>query len=156
MKPPALNVLVLVVVACLSTACHYGHGDDPVRFEHNRLVAIEVEVYDPQTNFVWENVGVRLVQANQEWSGCVCTNPERDDWYYTDAFGSVVFSPKRIADADIGFKVDEIGEAIISQPPAEDEAIVLIEVWAENFKPVLREVRLTYDQNDVFVSIPFE
>lgn len=148
----------LVVVACfsLSTACHHRHRDDPVHLDPNRPVTIEVEVYDPETNFVWKGVGVRLVQARQEWSACICANPNRDDWYYTDAFGSVVFSPKRIASAEIGFKVDGLGQAIINRHPAEDEAMVLIEVWAENFKPVLREIKLTYHQNDMFVSIPFE
>ena len=159
MKPPTPKVLVLVVVSLavgLLTSCHRHHRKDTPRLQSSRPVTIEVEVYDPETNFVWENVGVRLVQATQEWSACVCANPDRDDWYYTDEYGTVVFDPKRIASADIGFQLDELDRAIISGHPAEDEAWVLVEVWAENFTPVLREVRLTYDQNDVFVSIPFQ
>ena len=113
-------------------------------------------MYDPQTNFVWENVGVRLVEADQEWSGRICSNPDREDWYYTDTFGTVLFSPKDIADADIGFRVDELERAVISQHRDEDQAIVLLEVWSKGFRPVLWEVKLTYDKNDVFVSIPFE
>ncbi|MHC4077050.1 MAG: hypothetical protein ACYST0_01270 [Planctomycetota bacterium] len=154
MKPPAH--ISLAALACILTACHHGHGGEPVRYTHDRPVAIEVEVYDPTTNFVWENVGVRLVQADQEWSGCICSNPDREDWYYTDKFGTVFFSPKDIADADIGFKVDESNQAVISQHRDEDQATVLLEVWSKGFRPVLWEVKLTYDKNDVFVSIPFE
>ncbi len=148
----------LVVLACLSTGCHHGssHGADPVRFEHDRPVTIEVEVYDPETNYVWQDVGVRLVQASQEWSGCVCTNPNRQDWYYTDDLGVAFFSPADIADADIGFRVDELGQAVISMHRDENEAIVLLEVWAEGFKPVLWQVEMTGEKSEVFVSIPFE
>jgi hypothetical protein len=163
MKPPTPKVVRLVValaalavLGCLATACHHGHGRDPARLGKDRPVTIEVEVYDPETNYVWENVGVRLVQAEQEWSSCICANPDRNDWYYTDEFGTVVFNPKRIANAEIGFKVDELGRAVISEHPAEDEAYVLIEVWAEGFTPVLREVKVTYKKNDVFLSIPFQ
>ncbi len=149
--------LVVLALACLPTACHHGGGGgDPVRFDHTRPVTIEVEVYDPVTNYVWENVGVRLVQASQEWSSCICTNPDRDGWFYTDEFGVAFFSPQDIADADIGFKLDELDQAVISRHRDEDEAIVLLEVWAKDHKPVLWEVKLTYDKNDVFVSIPFE
>ena len=157
MKPLFPVPFIGLVAACLSTACHHGGGGgDPVRYEHTLPVTIEVEVYDPLTNYVWENVGVRLVQADQEWSGCTCTNPDRNDWYYTDEFGVAFFSPENVADADIGFQLDALDEAVISRHRDEDEAVVLLEVWAKDHKPVLRQVRLTYDKNDAFVSIPFE
>ena len=118
MKPLCPVFLIGLVAACLSTACHHGGGGgggDPVRFDHTLPVTIEVEVYDPVTNYVWENVGVRLVQADQEWSGCTCTNPDRNDWYYTDEFGVAFFSPRDIADADIGFQLDDaLDKAVIS------------------------------------------
>lgn len=147
---------ILCAVLPLLAACHHSsrHGES-VRHDKLRPVVIEVEVFDPVTNFVWVDVSVRLVQANQEWSGCICTNPEREDWFLTDELGVVLFTPELIAEADIGFKVDELGQAVIGQDRDEDEAVVLLEVWAKGFNPVLWEVKVTWDEPEVFTSIPF-
>ena len=114
-----------------------------------------VEVYDPNTGFVWENVGVRIVQAEQEWSGCVCVNPIGEDWYFTDEFGTVLFNSDDLAIADVGFLLDAFGRAVMSPDVLEDEAIVLLEVYAPGFGSVYQEVDLSWDEPRVYVPIPY-
>ncbi|MCK5945541.1 MAG: hypothetical protein KAI24_26360, partial [Planctomycetes bacterium] len=72
---------ILLLVAFSMAAC----GGRPRRgtvvvVEQPRLTSILVEVYDPNTNLAWENVSVRVVEADQEWSGCTCVSPYLD-WY---------------------------------------------------------------------------
>lgn len=95
-----------------------------------RDVALQVEVYDPVTNFVWEGVGVRIVEGAMEWSGCTCPNPNQQDWYFTGFFGTVSYDAGDLAEAQIGFMEDAFGRAVLSPHPDEDEAFVLIELAA--------------------------
>ena len=147
-----LKISVLFVLLATSACGGHGHSHTPVL--QNRSVLIEVEVYDPVTNFVWEDVGVRIVQAEQEWTGAIHVNPVVDDWYYTDPYGLILFSAADLAFADIGFQ-ESGGLAVISPDYLEDEATVLLEVSAPGFGTVYQSVDLSWDSPTVFVSIPF-
>lgn len=146
--------LPLLPLLALPTACGGHHSHAAVRTEPPRLVSILVEVYDPVTNYVWENVSVRIVEADQEWSGCTCVSPY-EDWYLTDATGRVLLDEYALADAEVGFLVDDFGRAILGPRRYEDEALVVLEVDAVGFAPVYVEVPLRWDQPDVFVEVPF-
>ena len=117
-------------------------------------VSILVEVYDPVTNWVWENVAVRIVEAEHEWSNCVCVN-QWEDWYWTDTYGQALLTEYDLAYADVGFREDGAGRAVIGSRWFEDEATVLLEVWADGFAPVYVEVDLCWCGPDVFVAVPF-
>ena len=87
MKTKLLFVLLLSMAL---VGCKRVHRNDPVVVRSSRLVSIEVEVYDPITNFVWEGVSVRIVEADNEWSGCICPSPYLD-WFDTGMIpGSVM------------------------------------------------------------------
>jgi len=118
-------------------------------------VEIEVEVYDPETNFVWEGVSVRVVEGYHEWSGCTCETAEPDLWLETDETGRVLFTSEFLADVDIGFRVNELGEAVIEADAQSDEAFVLIELDAIGFDRVQVDVPVSWDQPSVLVSVPF-
>ena len=64
----SLKALWLVPLLLLS-ACWDDDDDCDHCHDQPRPVSIEVEVYDPITQFVWEGVTVRIVEADQEWSG---------------------------------------------------------------------------------------
>jgi hypothetical protein len=113
-----------------------------------------VEVYDPVTNWVWENVGVRVVQAEQEWSLCTCVSPFAT-WYLTDSSGQVLLDEHLLAAAEVGFVEDGAGRAMIGPRSFEDQATVLLEVSAGGYTPVFVEVELRWDTPDVFVAVPF-
>lgn len=137
-------------------ACHDDHDHrhvPPVRTV--RPVSILVEVYDPATNFVWENVGVRVVEADQEWSSCTCVSPYAD-YYFTDATGQVLLDEAILAAAEVGFLEDNNGFAILGSRTFEDQATVLLEIDAVGFTPVYVEVDLTFDNPDVFIAVPFQ
>lgn len=120
-----------------------------------RPVEIEVEAYDPETNFVWEGVSVRVVEGYHEWSGCTCQTTEPDLWLLTDDTGRVLFTAEHLADADIGFRVNALGEAIIEPDVDSDEAFVLVELDALGFDRVQFDVPVSWREPSVFVSLPF-
>ena len=117
-------------------------------------MSIQVEVYDPITNLVWQNVSVRVVEAYQEWYGATFASPYTD-WYDTDANGLVLFDEDLLALARVGFLEDDSGRAVLGPATNEDEATVLLEVDAVGFTPVFVEVALRWNQPDVFVQVPF-
>lgn len=119
-------------------------------------VEIEVEVYDPITNFVWEGVGVRIVEAYVEPNRGYLFSPLVDDFFFTDPFGLVYFAPEDLAFANVGFTQDALGRAVLEPFLDADEAWVVLEVWSPGFLPVEVEVYLSWDQPFTFVSIPFE
>lgn len=145
---------LLLAPLFLAVACAPEHHDAHVVVPSPRPVSIQVEVYDPVTNYVWENVAVRVMEADQEWSGLTYTSPYVD-WYLTDRDGLVYFDEYMLADATVGFPEDPHGAAMIGPRSFEDEASVWLEVAADGFTPVLVEVQLSWDQADVFVSVPF-
>lgn len=120
-----------------------------------RLVEIEVEVYDPATNGVWEGVSVRAVEGYHEWSGCTCSAGNPDLWLVTDRTGRVLFTAEDLADADIGFQEDGNRRAIIEADRDMDEAFVLLEIDAIGFDRVFVDVPLSWLQPSVLVSVPF-
>ena len=147
---------VSLVSLVLAAACGHSHSH-----EHQapppavpRPVSILVEVYDPVTNYVWENVSVRIVESDQEWSNCTCSSPWLD-WYLTDASGRVLLDEYLLAAAEVGFLEDGAGRAMIGPGWDEDEAIVVLEIDAVGFTPVFVEVPLRWDMADVFVEVPF-
>jgi hypothetical protein len=152
---PNPKALLTLVLAWTLAACHDDDSCDCVPEEPPRLVSILVEVYDPVTNFVWENVAVRVVEADQEWSQCTCVSPFVDG-YLTDSTGRVLFDEYLLADADVGFLEDDLGRAILGSRRDADQATVVLEVYADGFVPVIVEVPLSWDQPDVFVEVPFE
>jgi hypothetical protein len=153
-----MNARVLSLAALLvSAACH--HGSDEVVVVEARVprpVSIEVEVYDPISGFVWQDVGVRIVEAYNERSSCVCETPYPDDWYYTDPSGLVLLSEYAIAAAEVGFATDPFGRAEIAPDGHANEAVVTLEIWAPGFASVFVDVDVTWGVPDVFVSVPFE
>ncbi|MEZ5964432.1 MAG: hypothetical protein R3F56_11350 [Planctomycetota bacterium] len=120
-----------------------------------RPVEIEVEVYDPVTNYVWEGVSVRVVEGYHEWSGCTCQAGEPDLWLTTDETGRVLFTAEHLAAADIGFLENERGEAILEPDRESDEAFVLVELDAIGFDRAQFDVPLSWSEPSVFVSLPF-
>lgn len=147
------SIAISVLFAAVACDCHDHHDPEYVYEPH--AVSILVEVYDPVTNFVWENVSVRIVESDQEWSGCTCVSPWVD-WFLTDANGRVFFDEYALADAEVGFREDGNWRAVLYPYSYEDEATVVLEVDAVGFTPVIVEVPLRWDQPDVFVSVPFQ
>ena len=147
----ALLIPFVLFAACCDDDDHH----DSAPAESPRLVSILVEVYDPTTNLVWENVSVRIVEADQEWSQCTCVSPY-EDWYLTDSTGRVLLDEYLLADAEVGFLEDAYGRAVVSPYREEDEATVVLEIDALGFVPVIVEVPLSWNQPDVFVEVPFQ
>jgi hypothetical protein len=147
--------LLFLSLALVVASCRGGNSRATLRNESPRLVSILVEVYDPTTNLVWENVSVRVVEADQEWSQCTCVSPYVD-WYLTDNTGRVLLDEYLLADADVGFVVDGGGRAVVGSRRDEDQATVVLEIDALGFVPVIVEVPLSWDQPDVFVEVPFD
>ncbi|MEO6597965.1 MAG: hypothetical protein ABIP94_24745 [Planctomycetota bacterium] len=150
-----LNSLLLISLALLASCGHRSHATPSVRNDPPRLVSILVEVYDPVTNYVWENVSVRIVEADQEWSGCTCASPY-EDWYLTDSSGRVLLDEYLLADAQVGFMEDADGRAILGSGLGEDQATVVLEIDALGFVPVIVEVPLRWSRPDVLVEVPFQ
>ncbi len=144
------------LILLLSTfACSGGHGHGPASVQVVRPVSILVEVFDPTTNFVWENVSVRVVEAEQEWSQCTCVSPF-EDWFLTDTTGQVLFDEFTLAAEQVGFVQDGAGAAVLGSRRFEDQATVTLEIDAVGFSPVFIDVPLSYGQPDVFVQVPFQ
>lgn len=151
----ALLFAALAALAALAS-CMPSH-DHYVIVEPSRLprpVSIQVEVYDPATNSVWENVSVRIAEADQEWSNSTWVSPY-EDWYLTDRDGLVYLDEYAIAAAEVGFDVDSTGAAVLGPRSFEDEATVWLEIDAVGFTPVWVEVPLSWSRPDAFVSVPF-
>ena len=142
---------VLFVPLLLVAACDCDDCDDQ---PSARPVSIQVEVFDPVTNFVWEGVSVRVVEAEQEWSQCVCVSPFVT-WHVTDVTGQVFIDEFELRAAAVGFLEDGHGAAVLGPQGFEDEATVLLEIAAEGFTTVFAEVPLSWSVPDVFVAVPF-
>lgn len=143
-------VSLLTLVAC----DYHSHSHAVARPVDSRPVSILVEVYDPVSNLVWENVSVRVLEAEHEWSGCICASPWVD-WHLTGSDGRVLLDEYTLAAAEVGFREDGVGRAVIWPYRDEDEATVWLVVDAEGFVPVYVEVPLRWDEPDVFVEVPF-
>ncbi len=134
-----------------ATACSSGRRD---LNRSSRPVSIEIEVYDPDTNFVWENIEVRVIESQQEWSGRTLSNPSQD-FYLTDRDGLVFLDEFELAINDVGFLEDPDGFALLRGERDADEAVVTVEIYADGFVPVLVDIDLSWFEPDVFVAIPF-
>jgi hypothetical protein len=154
MRTSPFVALLLAPALGLAACGERSHAHPVARPASPRPVSIEVEVYDPITNLVWENVSVRVVESWQEWSGCTCSSPWLD-WYLTDASGRVFLDEFVLADAEVGFLEDGNGRALLESYSDEDQATVLLEVDAVGFVPVYVEVALRWGEPDVFVAVPF-
>ena len=146
----ACSFLLLVV-----SGCSHGHRTTTTVQPTSRLVYVEVEAYDPVSGLVWEGVDVRIVEGWMERSGLVLTNPDPSFWYSTDQFGTALFSPLDLGDADIGFGLDPFGRARLDPFASEDEAIVTIELSVIGSPSVLVDVAVSWNEPDVFVSVPY-
>ncbi|HZN41177.1 MAG TPA: hypothetical protein VFD82_20395 [Planctomycetota bacterium] len=150
----SFKALWLVPLLLLS-ACWDDDWDDCDHCDDQpRLVSIEIEVYDPVTQFVWEGVTVRIVEADQEWSGLTHVSPYQIS-LITDSTGRVFFDEFALADASIGFVEDADGRAVLGDDAFEDEARVMFEISAEGHTPVTLFVPLSWHVSDVFVAVPF-
>ncbi|MFM1873917.1 MAG: hypothetical protein RL398_3339 [Planctomycetota bacterium] len=151
MRPYAALLSLVALAAC-------GHRHDHAHVvpapPPPRPVSILVEVYDPITNFVWENVSVRIVESEQEWSQCTCVSPYLD-WRLTDSSGRVYFDEYDLALADVGFVEDVGGRALLHADEWQDEATVWLEIDAVGFTPILVPVHLRWSSPDVYVEVPF-
>lgn len=123
--------------------------------EQPRLVSVLVEVYDPVSNLAWENISVRIVEVDHEWSGCTCVNPFSDDWFLTDGSGRVLLDEYLLADSGVGFLEDGTGAAVLDPEFDRDEATVVLEIYLVGFAPVIVEVPISWADPDVFVEVPF-
>ena len=87
-----MRILTVALLAVTAAGCGGHRGTTiVVRSETPRTVSIDAEVFDPVTDFVWENVNVRIVEAEQEWSGCICRSPYPNAWQLSDVDGLVFF-----------------------------------------------------------------
>ncbi|MGE3175355.1 MAG: hypothetical protein AB7O97_22210 [Planctomycetota bacterium] len=154
MRRPNRSLSWLVPFALLVGCGEKGHGHR-ASVSTARPVSILVEVYHPVTDEVWENVGVRVVEAYQEWSDCTCVSPY-DDWYLTDFTGQVLIDEFVLADAAVGFVEDRHGGAVLGSRSFENSAMVTLQIDALGHDTVFVDVPLTFDQPDVFVAVPFE
>jgi hypothetical protein len=111
MRPLALFGLLSLLLASCGGSVTVVEPVPVARVEY-RPVSILVEVYDPVTNYVWENAAVRIIEADQEWSQSTCSNPY-STWYFTDTAGQVYFDEAMIADARVGFLEDNFGCALL-------------------------------------------
>lgn len=145
---------LLALVPLLLCACGGGDDNPPKVVPTPRQVSIQVEVYDPKTNFVWEGVGVAVLEGDMEWSRCVCPNPA-PKWFYTDKYGTTLLSASLLGAAEVGFQEDEYGRAVLGPYADEDEAFVLLEIGAPGFKSVFVEVPVSFSDPNVFVQVPF-
>jgi hypothetical protein len=146
--------LLLSFASLVLLSCGGSKSRGEVHVDPPRLVSILVEVYDPVTNLVWENVSVRIAEADQEWCGCTYASPF-DDWYLTDATGRVLLDEFLLADAQVGFLEDSDGRAVVGAELDRDEVLVVLQVEAPGFTPVVVEVPLNWETPDVFVEVPF-
>ena len=152
------KILPVLLLAVLASACHR-HRRATVVVQSQpqpRTVSIEVEVYDPISGFVWQDVGVRVVEAYNEWSDCLCENPKFDDYYFTNSSGLVFLSEFDLAFAEVGFIEDSSQRALLEPGTSADEAVVTLEISALTFDTVYVDVPLSWDDPNVFVSVPFE
>ena len=143
------------VLASLLAGCSAHYEEEVAQPLTARAVSVEVEVYDPVTGFVWEDVGVRVVEADMEWSGVVKSNRDPNAWRYTDRFGIVYFDAADLAFAEVGFEEDGFGIAVLDPDFAADEAFVQVEIAAPGFRSTIADVPLSWEQPDGFISIPF-
>lgn len=153
-RPTTALLLCVLLLASCSDSVAASTSTVPVA-RRTRPVSILVEVYDPVTNWVWQDVGVRVVEADQEWSGCTWVSPH-EDWYLTDASGVVLLDEYVLAAAEVGFPLAPCGCAVLGSLAHEDEAVVVLEVHAPGFVPVFVAVGLSYAEPDVFVAVPFQ
>ena len=145
---------ILLVASFLSACGGGGRRRSAVIVQQPRFVSVQVEVYDPFTNLAWQYVSARIVEADQEWSGCTCVSPYTD-WFLTDASGRVFLDEYLLADAEVGFLEDASGGAILEPLIDEDEATVVLEIAAAGFASVIVEVPVSWNDPDVFVEVPF-
>jgi len=144
----SLLLLPLLLPGCTKTATVVVPAATP------RPVSLEVEVYDPVTNLVWEGVGVRVVAGTMEWSGVTIASANVA-WLVSDSAGLVFFDEYALASAGIGFVEDNLGRAMLEPDLGRDDAVVEIEVSAPGFVTVQAQVTLSWDNPDRFVSVPF-
>jgi len=147
-----LGLLLLVLSGFLSS-CGHGHTTARVR-TYPRPVSLQVEVYDPVSNLVWEGLGVSVVEADHEWSGCVCSS-KKDLVVYTDRAGTAFFSSSLLAEIDVGFQEDFYYRAVLGPGRDEDEVVVTIEVGDPTLGYVYFDIPIDFSEPDVFVSVPF-
>ena len=149
------TTISFAMICSLAVAgCSHGHHDNTTTVFYDRLTSLEVEVYDPLSNYVWENMAVRVVQVEHEWSGFVVVNPIVDDWFYTDSFGVVFFGSDLLGASGFGFLTDTFGRAVMSPDIFEDEAIVLLEIF-DGFGSLFYEVDMTWDNPRVLAQVAF-
>ena len=147
-----------LAAAIILTSCGSRGGDhdhDHAEVFLDEPVSIEIEVYDPVSGFVWEDVSVRIVEIEHEWSDQINVNTVQNDYFFTDFDGIVFFSPDYLGREDLGFLVDEFEGAILSPDILEDEASVLIEISAPGLGVVFERIDISWEEPRVFVSIPF-
>lgn len=146
-----LSLLLFSFAACGSRV----RQPTVVVVEQPRLTSVLVEVYDPVSNLAWQDVSVRIVEVDHEWSGCTCVNPIPDDWFLTDSSGRVLLDEYLLADSGVGFLEDSLGAAVLDPEYDRDEALVVLEIDAVGFAPVIVEVPISWADPDVFAEVPF-
>jgi len=144
----SLLLLPLMLTGCTKTATVVVPAETP------RPVSLEVEVYDPATNLVWQGVSVRVVAGTMEWSGVTIPSASVA-WLVSDSAGLVLFDEYALASAGIGFVEDQLGRAMLEPDLDRDDAVVEIEISAPGFVTVRAQVPLSWEDPDQFASVPF-
>ncbi len=121
-------------------------------YERHAQVSLTVFVHD-KDGFAWKDVEVRIKEAWNEWSACVCKGKEPWSKDYTDADGEVVFGPRELARSDIGFVENEAGAAVIGSFPDDDEAVIRLIVGDDSLGWVEIEVPINYHEPHVEVFV---
>lgn len=151
----AFSFAVLAAACDCYDDCHDDHHTPPPPPPPEpRPASILVEVFDPTTNLVWQNVSVRVAQSTQEWCGCTYVSSVPQS-FLTDANGRVLLDEFALADVQVGFQQDEVGRAVLAPFAGADEAVVVLEVFAVGFATVVVSVPVSWFDADVFVSVPF-
>lgn len=113
---------------------------------------LEVVVVD-RDGYAWEGVEVRIVEAWNEWSACVCKGREPWSVDFTDRDGQVIFGPKALAYAELGFQEEPGGVAVLGSRSHDDEAVLKLLVGHDKLGWVKFDVPLTYYESSATVTI---
>ena len=151
--PHGLSFLALLALVSLSSGC--GGHRTPAKIKiYPRPVSLQVEVYDPATNLVWEGLGVSVIEADHEWSGCRCSSA-KDVVVYSDRSGTAFFSSALLGDIEVGFQEDGYARAVLGPGRDEDQVVLTIEVGDPTLGYVYFDIPIDFSDPEVFVSVPF-
>jgi hypothetical protein len=139
---------IVLVLASLAVLPSCDCSDDcEIVLPPPQLVGLTVEVRDGSTGLLLEGARVLLVSVTHEWSGCVCQSPFTVDGF-TNQQGRVRISAHEFADAEIGFREDGFGNAILLHDSDQDEARVTLDIDGAQFGSAQVSIQLDWHHAD--------